>query len=169
MIIQDQRTRIIRQFNSFANSYNQDNYLCGLITVSNVQRHRPRVGEENAKLHNKSYSYKIRRIADNTYEVPVCRKFFMSPHDIPGRRLQFLQKSLTEHGVVQKDKRAKHVKTKLSDQTTDLMYKQINTLKEINAKKSHYNLHETQKIYLSDELNLSKIHKMFNQERRSSK
>lgn len=102
MISADQRTRIIKQFNSFANRYDQDNYLSGLITVSNVQRRRPRVGEENAKLHNKSYSYKIRMIGDDTYELPVCRKAFISLHGITGRRLQFLQKSLTEHGVVQK-------------------------------------------------------------------
>lgn len=66
MISEDQRTRIIRQFNCFANRYDQDNYLSGLIIVSNVQRRRPRVGEENAKLHNKSYSYKIRMIGDDT-------------------------------------------------------------------------------------------------------
>lgn len=125
MISEDQRTRIIRQFNSFANRYDQDNYLSWLITVSNVQRRRPRVlvGEENAKLHNKSYSYKIRMIGDDTYELPVCRKAFISLHGITGRRLQFLQKSLTEHGVGQKDKQGIHVKTKLSKLTTDSMYK----------------------------------------------
>uniref|UniRef100_A0A2A4K6G5 Uncharacterized protein n=1 Tax=Heliothis virescens TaxID=7102 RepID=A0A2A4K6G5_HELVI len=169
MIREDQKTKIIRQFNSFANRYDQDNYLSGLITVSNVQRRRPRVGEENAKLHNKSYSYKIRMIGDDTYELPVCRKAFISLHGITGRRLQFLQKSLTEHGVVQKDKRGIHVKTKISALTTDLMYKQIDTLKTINGKKGHYNLRESQKIYLSDELNLSKIHKMYNEKNPDNK
>lgn len=86
------------------------NYLSGLITVSNVQRRRLRVGEENAKFHNKSYSYKIRMIGVDTYELPVCRKAFISLHGITGR-LQFLQKLLTEHGVVQKYKRGIHVKT----------------------------------------------------------
>lgn len=169
MISEEQRTRIIRQFNSFANRYDQDNYLSGLITVSNVQRRRPRVGEENAKLHNKSYFYKIRMIGDDTYELPVCRKAFISLHGITGRRLQFLQKSLTQHGIVQKDKRGIHVKTKLSKQTTDLMYKQIDTLKTVNGKKGHYNLRESQKVYLSDELNLSKIHKMYNEKNPNNK
>lgn len=76
MTSEDQRTRIIRQFNSFGNRYDQDNYLSGLITVSKIQRRRPRVVKENAKLHNKSYSYKIRMIGDDTYEIPVCRKAF---------------------------------------------------------------------------------------------
>ncbi|CAG5006736.1 unnamed protein product [Parnassius apollo] len=132
MTSKDQRTRIISQFNSFATRYDQDNYLSGLITVSNAKRRRPRLGEENAKLHNKSYSYKIRMIADDTYEIPVCRKAFLSLHGITGRRLQFIQKSLTEHGVVQKDKRGTHVKTQLPKETTDLMYKQIDTLKSVN-------------------------------------
>ncbi|CAG4929952.1 unnamed protein product [Parnassius apollo] len=125
--------------------------------------------EENAKLHNKSYSYKILMIADDTYEIPVCRKAFLSLHGITGRRLQFIQKSLTEHGVVQKDKRGTLVKTQLPKETTDLMYKQIDTLKSVNGKKGHYNLHESKKIYLSDELNLSKIHKMFNENHPNNK
>lgn len=81
-------------------------------------------------------------IKEDTYELPIYRKAFLTLHGITGRRLQFFQKSLTGHGGVQKDKRGAHIKTKLPQETIHLMHIQINTLKEVNGRKGFSNIHK---------------------------
>lgn len=51
---------IINSFNAIGNKEKQDTFLCGLIIVNNVQRHRPKVPGSPKIKKTVSCSYKIR-------------------------------------------------------------------------------------------------------------
>ncbi|CAG9831065.1 unnamed protein product [Diabrotica balteata] len=61
-------------------------------------------------------------------------------------------------GTILRDKRGCHSKSnKLSSETISLMKHQIETIQKKSGRKEHYNLHESKRIYLFDELNVNKL------------
>lgn len=157
VINEDQRNEIIRQFNELGNRQDQNLYLGGLITVHNVAQRRSRKTNNEGDPHQASYSYRVRC---SSMDMPVCQKAFQSLHGITGRRIQTLQSQLINEGKIQKDRRGKHANRphRLKDSVLEHVHGHIQSLK---GRKSHYSLHETNKLYLPEELSVSKLFEMF--------
>lgn len=157
VIKEDQRNDIIRQFNELGNHQDQNLYLGGLITVHSVAQRRTRKKNNGGEPHQASYSYRVRCASK---DVPVCQNAFRSLHGITGRRIQTLQSQLINEGKIKKDGRGKHVNRphRLKDSVLEHIHEHIKSLK---GRKSHYSLHESNKLYLSEELNIKKLFEMF--------
>lgn len=83
-------------------------------------------------------------------------------HGISNRRVQTIKKSLIECGELKLDDRGKHGNRphKLSDNTKS---KVLNFIKSLKGRKSHYSFKDFCKLYLSEELNVTKQHKIYNE------
>ena len=82
-ISDEEKKRIIREFNSLGNYNDQSKYLCGLITVLPITRRRSRLSDDKAQYNLASYAYRMRVFCDNKLkDTPVCIKAFMSFHGI---------------------------------------------------------------------------------------
>lgn len=152
-----ERSDIISKFNQIESHEKQSMHLCGLIQCSPVTRHRPRKPESEADFHTYSYSYKVRVIRnEQVCEIPVCYKSFLSLHGITAKRLQNLQQSLKTTGLPPLDMRGKHSSrpNKLPDDVVNSVIEHIQSFK---SRKSHYGLAKSQKRYLPEELNVSKM------------
>jgi hypothetical protein len=160
-VLPDERVRIISTFNQMTDYDTQNKYLSGLITLLPVQQRRSRV-EPKMNSRDSSYCYRVRvNIDERIKDVRVCHRGFLSMHGITNRRVQTIKKQLIEFGDVRKDNRGKHSNrpSKLSDNTK---LKMTNFIKSLKGRKSHYSLKDTSKIYLPEELNKSKLHRMYN-------
>lgn len=161
VVSSEERQRIITNFNQLGEYNAQNQYLSGLITVVPVQRRRNRKDESEASFHSSSYCYRVRAHVDGTLQdVSVCHKAFISLHGITNRRVQTLKKHLTEFGECQADGRGKHANrpNELSEETKS---KVLSFIKSLKGRKSHYSLKDTSKVYLPEELDKSKLHRMY--------
>lgn len=158
---QNCRASILLDFNLLSSVDEQNTYLCGLIIVQEIQNRRPRVEEDDASLRDAAYSYKVRFMCDGTVkEVQVCQQAFLSIHGIGKKKLQILQRGLKKEGKAPRDGRGKHNvrPKKLSVETKSAIVGHIGSFK---GRKGHYNLSESTKIYLPEELNIKKMFDMF--------
>lgn len=158
---EDTRRRISKEFNLMESVDLQNAYLCGLISVLPIQRRRPRKDESEARFNNATYKYRVRgQIGDGVKEVVVCRKAFMAMHGISKSKIQYLVHSLRTIGKAPTDNRGKHGNRpwKLSDETVNAIKQHIGSFPGRN---SHYGLKDTTKVYLSEELNISKMFSLF--------
>ncbi|KAK9679692.1 hypothetical protein QE152_g39788 [Popillia japonica] len=63
------RHQIIRHFNLMKSLTEQNSYLCGLISVSLIQRRRLRNVEAEANLREASYSYRKKKTVDEEVDL----------------------------------------------------------------------------------------------------
>ncbi|KAL1488990.1 hypothetical protein ABEB36_014769 [Hypothenemus hampei] len=160
---ENERKRIIKEFNVMLSRDEQTQYLSGLITVLPVQRRHNRLPHNEANFNYSSYAYRVRiEIEGVTQDVPVCLKAFISLHGITSRRVQTTRESLANLGHSSRDGRGRHNNhpNKHSAETKSAVISFIQSLK---GRKSHYSLKDSAKIYLPEELNIAKIHAMYNE------
>ncbi|XP_074035892.1 uncharacterized protein [Leptinotarsa decemlineata] len=157
----EQRMTILSHFNNLPTNNEQNSYLCSLISVTPVQRRRNRKSEEEAVFHDSVFSYKIRvEEDDRIVETSVCYKAFLSIHGISKGKLEHLQKALKNRGTAPKDKRGQHSSKirSLPDSTYQHVFDHISSFK---GRLSHYSLNDSKKLYLPEELNITKMFNMF--------
>ena len=158
----EERSVLIRDFNALADRNAQNSFLPGLITVGPVQRRRPRKSEAGARLNDYSYMYKVRVMRnEKVTEIPICYTGFISVFGVTDRRLSTIKSPLCSTGQPPIDKRGKHTdrgKRKLPQET----YNAMNTLFiSLKGRKAHYSLKDSNKVYLSEDLNIKKLFGMF--------
>lgn len=156
-----ERSTVLQNFNALSTHNAQNLYLCGLINIIPVQRHRSRKPEQDANFHEASFSYKLRiHRNDSSQDVPVCSQAFRAVHGISKGKLEYLQKSLKEMGVAPEDKRGIHSTKhrKLKQEYFEAIQEHI---KSFRARASHYSLHDSKRKYLPEDLNITKMFKMF--------
>jgi hypothetical protein len=94
-----QKKQIIKILNEILTRDEQNLYLSGLIITFPIKNRTPRVDEEIAKFHDKSYSYRVRTVLNDLFvEIQICYSAFFSLHGITARLLQTIQTSLKEVG-----------------------------------------------------------------------
>lgn len=161
VIPESERFRIIREFNKIGNYNEQNIYLSSLITVCPVKRRRPRNDEDHARANSASYAYRVRVLnSEVAQDVRVCFKAFISLHGITPRRIQFIQNALVSTDQPPVDMRGKHANRphKLADDIVDSIKDFINSLIYCN---SHYSIEDSEQIYLPEEFNIAKLHRMY--------
>jgi hypothetical protein len=155
------QAELLATFNSFETRSEQDSYLTSMIRMKNVNRRRSRKHPNEAAFHEHSFNYVLKfSFSGSVVEKEVCRRKFLSTFGITRRRVSFIQNGLATLGRCPADKRGKH-KTRphaLSVGETDSVHKHI---KSLRGRQSHYCLGKTRRTYLSEELNIRKLHKMF--------
>jgi len=149
---------IINSFNAIGNKEKQDTFLCGLISVNNAQRHRPKVPGSPKIKKTVSCSYKIRL---SHGEFIVCKVAFCSLFGIGKSVVERLISHIKTYKPSPEDLRSKH--TNRSNRiSTDITFKinaHINSFPKIQ---SHYSRSDNSNVnYLSPELNISKMYKMY--------
>lgn len=153
---------LIKEFNLLGDRNKQYLHLSALVEVKDVSRHRPR--KENSaipKLNDYSYSYKVRLMREGKlHEIPVCYKAFLSLHGITNQMMITIKKSLTSTGSAPVDKRGLH-KNRVHKKDGATLNKVHEHLQSLKGRKSHYSLKKTNKIYMSEDLNVKKLHRMY--------
>lgn len=135
VVDEENRLNIIRHFNTLV--YNeQNNYLAGLISLMPVKRRRA-TNEATAKLHDASYSFRVRTVSENgTTDTPICFKAFLSFHGIGRKRLENIQKSLKASGSAPTDKRGKNKKKHALSQ--ERLNEVLEHIRSFKGRESHY-------------------------------
>ncbi|KAJ4431467.1 hypothetical protein ANN_20065 [Periplaneta americana] len=124
------------------------------------KRRRSRKPEEDATFHYNSYDYKVRaKREDVVIEVPVCSKAFVSVHGITKKRRELIQRYLKE-GVSPKDRRGSH-KNRKNLLSKDALKAVCDRTSSYKGRQSHYSLHDSKRIYLPEDLNVTKMHNHF--------
>ncbi|GFO06504.1 vitamin B12-dependent ribonucleotide reductase [Plakobranchus ocellatus] len=117
--------------------------------------------EDRAKPKDRSYAYivKVQR-EGGAKSVPVCLKDFCAMFGITHRRVRTIQTALKETGYPPQDRRGKHQNrpSKLSDEQVERIIAHIRSFK---GRSSHYSRNKSKKIYLPDELKITKMFELF--------
>lgn len=162
ILTDDQKRNIINRFNLMSDRNEQNSYLCGLISILDIKRRRPRNEEGTANLRDNSFTYKIRVLqADGSFrEISVCQTAFINLHGITNRRLITLKRYLKECGKSCHDRRGTHQNRphQISEETLEIVRGHIRSFK---GRKSHYSLKDTRRIYLPETLTVKKMHQMY--------
>lgn len=149
--------KIFREFNALANKEIQDAYLCGLIKCCAVSRRRSRA-KSSAAERSGTYKYYLKTPKD-TFQV--CKKAFCSVHSVSTARVRRLTKYLRENIAAPADMRGRH--SNRPNKVPDDILKQIDDhIKSFPKRRCHYGGVKTNEIrYLSSELNVSTMHKLY--------
>lgn len=156
----EERQGVLNAFNQLDSIDAQNSHLAGLIAVLPVLRRRSRKlgGEQH---HDATYRYKVRVKRENTIqEIAVCSNAFTAMHGITRSKLIRIQTSLKHSGIAPVDKRGKQASRhrKLALALSNQIQEHIASFR---GRLSHYSLHDSKKIYLSEELNITKMFEMF--------
>lgn len=155
----EERKEIIKSFSLLGNWNDQSLYLTILMSVILVVRRRPRHNDSNSR--DCSFRYIVRVKRDNTMrEIPVCQKAFIALHGIKKGRLETIQASLKDTGKSPKDNRGKHQNRpwRLSSEKEEAIKNHIGSFK---GRASHYGKGTSDKIYLPEELSITKCFELY--------
>lgn len=162
-ITSDTRVTLLEEFNNFPSKDAQDAYLASLIRITAIKRHRSRKIENEAVSHTSSYQYFVRfkcKESNIVKEMQICYTALLNIHGVTNRRLQTIKEKLKTTGKVGTDRRGKHTnrphKLKMDDEGA--IHEHIQSLK---GRHSHYSRSQTKRLYLPEELNISKLYTMF--------
>lgn len=153
-----EKLSLLETFKLMKNKEKQDTYPCGLITIKNIQRHRPK--EKGKTIINRQFacSYKIRISAK---EIPVCKLAFCSLFGIGKSVVNRLVNNLKTNAPSPSDLRRKHL-NRPNKIPEDVLLKINNHINSFPKCESHYSRCDNLNVkYLSPELNISKMHKLY--------
>lgn len=169
VINKSQRDKIIHNFNNMKDRNAQNSYLCGLITLTDIQRRRPRKQESIANLRDHSYKYKVRiKEGESVKELQVCQSAFINLHGITNRRVITLKKYISIDGYSGHDQRGMHKNRphKIKQETYERIKQHIQSFK---GRKSHYSMNKSKKTYLPEDLNIRKMWQLYNTKNNDAK
>lgn len=136
----------------------QNIYLSRLVLPYEPQRRRPRnVLHSLAKPKKFNASYYLIAGSSKT-RLQVCKTFFMKALSIGRKRLASLDKTLFD-GNVPKENRGGDRKIASFDSRRQSVK---NFIAKLPAQESHYDRMKSKREYLSCELNITKLHKIYN-------
>jgi hypothetical protein len=156
-ISEAKRKTILKNFNSLGDKHKQDIYLAGLITSKVVARRRPKSGEGTKRNFANVYTIKI-----GSFERKVCKKAFASFHGLSSKRVQNIASHLNENNctTARLDKRGQHGNR--PNRIPETLIEQVNThIRSFPRRVSHYSRRDSAKFYLSPELNIKLMHRLY--------
>lgn len=136
------------------NKLQQDRILSSFLVVSSPKRRRPR--KEDGKLKALTTKFQVR--VDNI-QVPVCSKFFRALFGIGTTRLNSIASSVVAGNAIC-EKRGGDRRTKQNFAKKNSV---IQFIANLEARESHYNRQKSKRLYLSSDLNITKLFKMYNE------
>ena len=173
LVSEDQRARLFSEFWKLGNFDVQNAFLSRSVRQHYVQRRRPRKTKKfpqsanskkkNRKNFDKNYSRKY-YVNVNGCDVSVCKEFFLATFDISSGRLnRAVAKQNVGGGVSPGDARGRyeHSKQRLPHDAVERVKTHISSFP---AYVSHYTRAESQKKYLSSDLNVTKMHSLYEEQ-----
>lgn len=147
---------ILMIFNNIGNKEKQDIFIGGQISVKRVERQRPKTGEGSRRSCSCVYRIKI-----GTTEEKVCKRAFCSLYGISRKRVELIVKHLQDNIPAPRDMRGKHANR--PNMIPENILHQIDShIKSFPKRSSHYSRTKNEnKYYLSPELNMKKMHKLY--------
>ncbi|KAJ8896343.1 hypothetical protein PR048_001687 [Dryococelus australis] len=149
-IKEEEKLRLLSEFNDLGSKNEQDSYLSGLISARNIARRRSQKSDDQKrKDHSSELVYKVRINA------------FISLHGKIKGRVYNIQQSLLTSEKSPKDQRGKHDyrPMKYPSAIHDIIVQHIQSY---HACSSHYSLRDNpDRKYLPESLTISKMHEMF--------
>ncbi|CAH2011130.1 unnamed protein product [Acanthoscelides obtectus] len=147
--------KIIRQnfYNDEKKNKNaQDNKLAQMMNVKEIKRQRKRKNGKSHEFHTEFYVWHNRK------KVFVCQKLFSSIFNCGPRRIHTIVRKKMQ-GIGIKDNRGGDRKSKKNALKLESVMKFVSSLR---GHESHYGRGKSRRIYLSSELNIKKLWKMYN-------
>lgn len=141
-----------KEFYRHAEKVRQDIYLCHYISVMPAKRRRQ---SKDIRQRDATVSYMLN---SNNKTVRVCKTFFAAVFGLSKHRLGTVAKVMEEGGVP-KEKRGGD---RISHKTVSKKEKVRQFIGKLRGKESHYNRKKSKRIYLSANLSIAKLHKMYN-------
>ena len=125
---------------------------------------------EKAALREHSFQFSIRtRFEDGKIaETSVCRQMFMAVFDITRRRVSFFQNGLIATGAPPIDERGNNKSRSHALSHADLQTVHAHIIR-FRGRIAHYSLSDSRRIYLPEELNMSKPHTMYKEQYQKSR
>lgn len=147
---------ILTMFNNIGNKEKQDIFLGGQIVIKKVARSRSTLGEGPKRSCSCEYTIKI-----GTTLHRVCKNAFCSLYGVSKKRVELLINHLKDNIPAHKDMRGKH--TNRPNMIPEDVVHQIDThIRSFPKRTSHYSRSKNEnKFYLSPELNMQKMHKLY--------
>ncbi|RUS71872.1 hypothetical protein EGW08_020363 [Elysia chlorotica] len=140
--------------------YKNEQTSTTVITVNKVKQRRSRREEDEAEFHSYSYQYQLLIAEDSLSKTQICFKAVLSIFGITKSRLERIQKALTSTGLPPIDGRGKHGNRPRA--FTDVKIQSIiDHIRSFRGRQSHYTLRDSKKLYLPEELNVTKMHEMY--------
>ncbi|RUS69503.1 hypothetical protein EGW08_022732 [Elysia chlorotica] len=156
-----ERQRLIDHFNGLDSKNVQDSMLASLIECKPVARRRPRQNENVAELHDFSYSYKVNVVRDEVaLPIQFCIKAFLSVFGITESRVKRIRSSMAKEGIPPTDQRGKH-NNRPRAFTEEQVQRIVDHIRSFRGRQSHYALSDTRRLFLPEELNLTKMYNMY--------
>lgn len=97
-------------------------------------------------------------------KVRVCKQFFMKTISVGDKMIRNCWKKVNDCGVIEKDRRGKHTKHKVSDAMKDEVRQHIGKFPKVE---SHYLRAQTKKEYLDGSLTIAEMYRMYVEEQKS--
>ncbi|GFN96342.1 vitamin B12-dependent ribonucleotide reductase [Plakobranchus ocellatus] len=151
-----ERQSFLDRFNALPSKNEQDAMLASVVNVMTIKQRRTRREEDAASLHSNSYRYFL---TINGERKHICFKVCLSTFDITKSRLERIQRSLTTTAMAPLDQRKKH-KNKPRAFDEEKFDSIINHIRSFRGRQSHYTLKDFKKLYLPEDLNLSKMYSL---------
>lgn len=150
------KLEILSIFNNISNKEKQDLYLGGQVHINPVVRKRPKSGGGRSRSCSCSYVIKLGPI-----EVKVCKKAFCSLQGVSRKRVERIVSKVQENVPAPQDMRGKHL-NRPNRIPEDIVHQLDSFIQSFPKRTSHYSRTKNEdKYYLSPELNMSKMHKLY--------
>ena len=126
-----------------------------MIRVSSPKRRRPRANTRKSTSMIVAYHIPV---GLNRYMKPVCAKFFAKLFGFGHSRLNTIAKSVMCGEECRERSGGDHKKEKFAAKRE----KVISFISNLKGRESHYSRKKSQRLYLSSELSISKLFKLYN-------
>lgn len=150
------------KFFSIPNKQRQDGMIANMIEVAtDIKRRRPRPINKNKKqkaggLHKYTVKYFLK---SKKMTLRVCRKLFLNILKVGRTRVQNISNAKFEGNSIE-EKRGGDRK---SHQSTEKRNSVRTFIGRLRGTESHYNRNKSRRIYLSCDLSIKKLHKLYNE------
>lgn len=123
-----------------------------------VSRRRATIQSREPKGFHTKYFVNI----NHNHIIPVCQKAFLSILQVTRARIDFVTRSFAETGNASVEKRdGDHTSQKFKTKNESV----VSFISSLTCSELHYCRLKTGRKYLPSELNISKLHKMYNEKR----
>ncbi|XP_050665650.1 uncharacterized protein LOC126965910 [Leptidea sinapis] len=143
-------------FYKFKDKTNQDAFILKHCSVKSIQRHRPKNNKHKPKSFQISYfMYSL----SSKKRVPVCQTFFLKVLQITKYRVQTVMKEYFENGVLLTEKRGED---RVSQKNARKKLAVMGFIENLHCDEPHYCRGNTKRYYLSSELSINKLWRLYN-------
>lgn len=148
-------------FYKYKDKAKQDAFILKHCTVKAVKRRRPKNCKYKPKCSQTSYfvySLSLKK------RLPVCQTFFLKVLQITKYRVQTIMKEYFEKGTLLKEKRGGD---RISHRNTHKKMAVMSFIENLQCEEPHYCRGNTKRYYLSAELSINKLSRMYNNQAES--